>query len=356
MSRKGEAIYKRKDGRYEARFIKDYINGKANYVYVYGKSYMEVKRKRQLIMETYRNKMKCEENSTLNKMFDIFIEKKRNVVKESSLSTYIFMINNHLRPEFGNLKVKNISKELINDFLDRELNKFTFNVVHEVATLFKQILKLNNINIDFVIPPKKSKRIDYFSISETNTIKEKCLTYSNRIMFGIALTLYTGIRIGELCALKKENFNLEDKQLIINKTLIRIKDTTSITTKTKVICQSAKTKDSIRIIPIADILIPYIKFYIDNIENDAYFLTGKRVYIEPRAYYNKYQKILELLKIKKHNFHSLRHTFATYAIEKKMDVKALSEILGHANISITLNLYVHPSIDYKRKCINNIFN
>ena len=72
--------------------------------------------------------------------------------------------------------------------------------------------------------------------------------------------------------------------------------------------------------------------------------------------HNNYLKILDSLNLKKHNFHSLRHTFATYAIEKEMDVKALSEVLGHANISITLNLYVHPSIDYKRKCINNIFN
>ena len=319
MARKGEAIYKRKDGRYEARFIKGYSNGKADYIYVYGKSYMEVKKKRQLTIETYKDKVIRENNYSLNKIFDEFINNKRNKVKESSLSTYIFIINNHLRPEFGNLKI-------------------------------------NNLNIDFIIPPKKRKNIDCFSESETNTLKEKCLTYSDRIKFSIALTLYTGIRIGELCALKKENFNLEDRQLIINKTLIRIKNTSNSGNKTKVICQSAKTKDSVRIIPIADILIPYIKLYLEDIENEDFFLTGKKSYIEPRVYYNKYLKILDSLNLKKHNFHSLRHTFATYAIEKEMDVKALSEVLGHANISITLNLYVHPSIDYKRKCINNIFN
>ena len=356
MARKGEAIYKRKYGRYEARFIKGYSNGKADYIYVYGKSYMEVKKKRQLTIETYKDKVIRENNYSLNKIFDEFINNKRNKVKESSLSTYIFIINNHLRPEFGNLKINNLNTNLINKFIDCELDKYTFNVVHEVATLFKQILKINNINIDFIIPPKKRKNIDYFSVSETNTLKEKCLTYSDRIKFSIILTLYTGIRIGELCALKKENFNLEDRQLIINKTLIRIKNTSNSGNKTKVICQSAKTKDSVRIIPIADILIPYIKLYLEDIEDDDFFLTGKKSYIEPRVYYNKYLKILDSLKLKKHNFHSLRHTFATYAIEKKMDVKALSEVLGHANISITLNLYVHPSIDYKRKCINNIFN
>ena len=302
MARKGEAIYKRKDGRYEARFIKGYSNGKADYIYVYGKSYMEVKKKRQLTIETYKDKVIRENNYSLNEIFDEFINNKRNKVKESSLSTYIFIINNHLRPEFGNLKINNLNTNLINKFIDCELDKYTFNVVHEVATLFKQILKINNINIDFIIPPKKRKNIDCFSVSETNTLKEKCLTYSDRIKFSIALTLYTGIRIGELCALKKENFNLED------------------------------------------------------IENEDFFLTGKKSYIEPRVYYNKYLKILDSLNLKKHNFHSLRHTFATYAIEKEMDVKALSEVLGHANISITLNLYVHPSIDYKRKCINNIFN
>ena len=108
MARKGEAIYKRKDGRYEARFIKGYSNGKADYIYVYGKSYMEVKKKRQLTIETYKDKVIRENNYSLNKIFDEFINNKRNKVKESSLSTYIFIINNHLRPEFGNLKINNL--------------------------------------------------------------------------------------------------------------------------------------------------------------------------------------------------------------------------------------------------------
>ena len=109
MARKGEAIYKRKDGRYEARFIKGYSNGKADYIYVYGKSYMEVKKKRQLTIETYKDKVIRENNYSLNKIFDEFINNKRNKVKESSLSTYIFIINNHLRPEFGNLKINNLN-------------------------------------------------------------------------------------------------------------------------------------------------------------------------------------------------------------------------------------------------------
>ena len=90
--------------------------------------------------------------------------------------------------------------------------------------------------------------------------------------------------------------------------------------------------------------------------DDDYFLTGKSKFIEPKFYYSKYISILDKLKIKRHKFHSLRHTFATIAVEKNMDIKALSEILGHANISITLSLYVHPSLDYKRNCMNNIFD
>ena len=358
MARKGEAIYKRKDGRYEARFIKGYTNGKADYIFVYGKTYMDAKKKRQQKIETYKLKRnKNLNNITFNKALDVFIENKRNLIKESSLSTYLVIINNHLRPEFGNLKLEYITEELINNFIVKKLEKFTFNVVHDIATLLKQILKANNIDIKFYIPSKKRKQIVVFTKTEMEKIKDNCLTYNNRIKFGIALTLYTGLRIGELCALTKSSFNLVDKQIIINKTLLRIKNLDNDNDiKTKVVCQSAKTDNSVRIIPIADVLIPYLTKYLETMKDDDYLLTGKSKFIEPRFYYTKYHKVLDELEIKKHNFHSLRHTFATCAVEKNMDIKALSEILGHANVSITLSLYVHPSIDYKRNCINNIFD
>lgn len=357
MARKGEAIYKRKDGRYEARFIKGYTNGKADYIFVYGKTYMEAKKKRQQTIENYKLKTNSNKNNiTFNKVLDIFIENKKNKIKESSLSTYLVIIENHLRPEFGNLKVDCINEELINNFVMKELNKFSSNVVHDIATLLKQILKVNNIDLKFYIPQKKQKQIVIFTNTETNIIRDNCLIFNDRSRFGIALTLYTGLRIGELCALKKSNFNLSDKQLSVNKTLLRIKSLDNdIDKKTKVVCQSAKTDNSVRIIPTADVLIPYLTMYLEVMKDDDYFLTGKSKFIEPRFYYAKYHKILDKFGIRKHDFHTLRHTFATNAAEKKMDVKALSEILGHSNISITLSLYVHPSINYKRSCINNIF-
>lgn len=358
MARKGEAIYKRKDGRYEARFIKGYTNGKANYVFVYGNTYMEAKKKRQRTIETYKLKTDNNKiNSTFNIILDNFIDNKRNTIKESSLSTYLVIIEKHLRPEFGNLKINLIREELINTFILKKLDKYTSNVVHDIATLLKQILKANNINIKFYIPQKKQKQIVIFTNTETKIIRKNCLIYNDRIKFGIVLTLYTGLRIGELCALKKSNFNLVDKQLNVDKTLLRIKNNNKkMVNKTKVVCQSAKTDNSVRIIPIADALIPYLTMYLKTMKDDDYFLTGKNKFIEPRFYYTKYLKVLDELEIKKYNFHTLRHTFATNAAEKKMDVKALSEILGHSNISITLALYVHPSINYKRNCINNIFD
>ena len=357
MARKGEAIYKRKDGRYEARFIKGYTSGKANYVYIYAKTYMEAKKKRQQVIETYKYIKKTNIPITFNNILDSFIENKKYIIKESSLSTYLVIINNHIRPEFGDLKLEYITEELINKFIINKLNKFTFNVVHDIATLLKQILKNNNININFYIPPKKKKKITIFTKTEVNKIKDNCFIYDNRIKFGIILTLYTGLRIGELCSLTKANFNLYDKQLVVDKTLLRIKNVNDNNkNKTKVVLQSAKTDNSIRIIPLADILIPYLTKYLESMNNQDFLLTGKSKFIEPRFYYSNYQKILKDMKIDKHNFHSLRHTFATLAVEKNMDIKALSEILGHSNISITLNLYVHPSIDYKRNIINNIFD
>lgn len=356
MSRKGEAIYKRKDGRYEARFIKDYTNNKANYMYIYGKTYTEAKKKRQKAIENIKETNHNINNRTYNDIFDLFIKNKKNVIKESSISTYTLLINNHLRPIFGKYNINSINEKFINNFIANKLNNYSTTVVHDIATLLKQILKLNNISINFYIPPKRKNTIDVLTETEVNKLKKYCLNFNSRISFGIVFALYTGVRIGELCALKKSDFNIIDKQVVINKTLLRINNINNNGNKTKIISSSAKTENSKRIIPLAEVLIPYLQKYLGSIKDNEYLLTGTYKYIEPRVYYNKYLKILNTLKIKKHNFHSLRHTFATYAVSKNMDIKALSEILGHSNISITLSLYVHPSMNYKRDCINNIFN
>lgn len=355
MGRKGESIFKRKDGRYEARYIKAYNGDLAIYGYLYGKTYTDVKNKRRKIISEKERKITVSRNK-----FSLYIirwlEYKKDKVKLSTYTTYTNKIKKHIMPELGEYKLNSLDKEVIENYLNTKLIFLETNTVHELGMILKQIVKYNHLLLDFDIPIKKKKNIDVFQRNEITRLENNTLISDNPICLGIALSLFTGIRIGELCALKKENFDLNNRLIYINHTLIRVKSDHN-DFKTRVVLDSPKTNNSNRIVPIATKLLTPLQEYLNTFSNDSnYFLTNSYHYMEPRSYYNKYQFYLKKWGIKKHKFHALRHTFATNAIEKNMDVKALAEVLGHSNVSITLNLYVHPSLSYKRECIDKIYN
>ena len=162
-----------------------------------------------------------------------------------------------------------------------------------------------------------------------------------------------GLRIGELCALKKESFDLDNYTITVNHTILRIKNVNkSRNYKTKLIITNPKSKTSLRTIPIPDILKKYVKFYVTNMSTGNYFLTNSHVAMEPRCYTNHYKRFLKYWGINNKKFHTTRHTFATNADEACMSTKAL----GHSSANITQNLYIHPSLNYKRVCMNNVYN
>lgn len=175
------------------------------------------------------------------------------------------------------------------------------------------------------------------------------------ISFGIYFCLYTGLRIGELCALQWKNIDLENKKIYIKKTLVRIKnpDMTS-KKKTIIIIDEPKSLTSIREIPIPDFIIPMLKKISFNITPDTFLISGNEKCIETRTFFNKYKKILKKINIDSYNFHALRHTFATRCIENGCDSKTLSEILGHSSVKITLERYVHPNYENKVIMMNQL--
>ena len=164
----------------------------------------------------------------------------------------------------------------------------------------------------------------------------------------------TGIRIGELCALKWENINLEERKIYIKKTIERVYIKKE--KKTKIIIDTPKSNSSIREIPINNKLYEILKKMKGKSKKNEYVLTGSDThYIEPRNYQYHFKVILKKSKIKaSYKFHALRHTFATICIEIGMDIKSLSEILGHADVSVTLNVYVHSSDKLKRKFLEKL--
>ena len=185
------------------------------------------------------------------------------------------------------------------------------------------------------------------SVSEQSVLTEYLLDDMDFIKLGIYLSLFTGIRIGELCALKWENINLYEKMLYVKKTMQRIQ-TYDMLQKTKVIISSPKSACSLREIPLPDFLCNMLKKYK---RADDYFLLSGSVqeYVEPRALQYKFKKIIKDCGLTDVNFHALRHTFATRCVEAGFEIKTLSEILGHSSVKITLDRYVHSSMELKRK-------
>ena len=345
MSRKGENIFYRKDGRWEARYIKEQLsNGKYKYGYVYGKSYMEVKQKRNNILlnlEKLKEKEKTNKH-ILNYYIDRWLESIQFLIKVSTYVHYLGITKNHIKPELGNLEIKNINIEVIEKFINRKFkNSLSNKTIRDIVVVLKQILSYANISFKVKLPKLKKKPIKILSKEEQKCLEKKILNQDFNSSYGIILSLYTGLRIGEICALKWEDINLNKKTIKVSHTMLRIMDTENFN-KTKIILEEPKTENSKREIPINNFLYN-ILINIKPKDSDTYFLTGTKQYIEPRTYYNHFQKLLCESNIPKYGFHALRHTFATRCIEIGMDPKSLSEILGHSDVKVTLSLYVHPT-------------
>ena len=165
---------------------------------------------------------------------------------------------------------------------------------------------------------------------------------------GILVCLFTGLRVGEICALRWEDISISDKTIHVHHTLQRIQNRSGEGAKTRIVITTPKSRCSIRLIPIPDALIRLLVLYRET--SSGYFLTNnKNKYVEPRIMQNHFKKVLKENAIAPANYHALRHTFATRCIEVGFDIKSLSEILGHASVNITMNRYVHPSMELKKE-------
>lgn len=363
MCKKGENIFKRKDGRWEAIYIKEKdLNGNNKYGYIYGKTYIEAKEKRKEILLNIEKQTKKLEK--YKDTFQFFTEKWLNsikyMVKKSTYAHYYIITKNHIIPKLGSLKINILSSDIIENYINQmyengrvDNNKgLSEKSIRDIMVILKQILTYANLNIPFKLPKSKTKEISILNKQEQKALENISIKQNTSYSIGILISLYTGIRIGELCALKWKDIDLKKKVITINKTIVRIKDVEN-ENKTIVIIDNPKTENAKREIPINKFLYNYIK-ELEEKDKEKYFLTASYKYMEPRTYYNRFKKILETVCKKKYGFHTLRHTFATRCIEIGMDPKTLSEILGHSDIKITLSLYVHPNNNLKNKYIQKL--
>ncbi len=367
MPRRGENIRKRKDGRWEGRYIKGYDSKKqkAKYVSVYGKTYTEVKQK--LTEAKFKTSIGVVYLDTKNKLFGEIITSWFNAqkinLKQSSIIKYQNLIENHILPELGHRKLREVNADIFYAFLDdQRKNGNTKNREMLSTSSLQTMLYILNASIKYAA---SNNMIAYFSIHLPGTGKEpvpiKTLTkyeedsldyyLSTHIScrnLGIMLSLYCGLRIGEVCALQWADIEIENSILYVRRTVQRIADPGG-EKKSKIYVDTPKSKSSIRAIPIPSFLIPLIIDLAKGESPNTYILSNSISRpLEPRTFQYYFNKVLGTAGIEKTKYHTLRHTFATNCVALGFDIKSLSEILGHSNVSITLNKYVHPSMNQKK--------
>lgn len=356
MARRGENIYRRKDGRWEGRYKNGLKpDGKTRYSSVYSTSYSEVK----LLLtakraESKQDCLKC--NFAFKELSNLWLESIVHNVKESTYANYFMKLEKHILPCLGETKYERLTVKILNDFVAKKLSSgLSAKYVSDICRVIKSIAKFARIKLGYAdkaellsLPKCEKQEHKSLAAEQQNLLISYLFKSSSPSDLGIFAASVTGIRIGELCALQWSDIDLEKRIITVTKTMQRIKNTSG-KTATKIVITPPKSKTSEREIPIPDVLYSYLKSMKKS--GDCYVLTGKKIYAEPRTMQYRFKAILKKLGLPQVNFHSLRHMFATRCIAVGADVKTLSEILGHSSVELTLNRYVHSSAERKICCM-----
>lgn len=379
MPRKGENIYKRKDGRWEGRYIKARISGqKSKYGYVYAATYREVKRK---LLEASISatpvdnvtppKLKSENILFFEAVAANWLEQLKPQVKESTYNKYRNLLESYILTELGKVILTEITQSIVethcNSLLQyggKKKTGLSAKTVSDVLSVIRSVLRFSNksgISISLNLQSIKFKQsVEEMRVLSRNEQERLCrylFSDLNAVNMAILVCLFTGIRIGEVCALQWEDISLSEQTIHIHQTMQRVqnKGMAGVQQKTRIVVTTPKSACSIRTIPIPEALIESILQH--KTSPTGYFLTNSRLdYIEPRVLQGRFKQVLKHCAIDSANYHALRHTFATRCIELGFDVKTLSEILGHASVNITMNRYVHPSMELKKENMSRLSN
>ncbi len=360
MSRRGENIYKRKDGRWEGRIPK--AGGK--YQYFYAKTYKEVKEK---IKRFHEDKEIFEKKKLSEKPPELFNEwlegSLSRQIKPSTYESYYNCMHNYVFPFFQRESTKEITVDSVKEFVKTirldagiaETSKRKVLTIFKIA--LKEILKNSSIRQEVLnlvtLPKTEEKEVQIFTLKEQQLIEQIAMRCKDKRAIGIVVCFNTGIRLGELCGLKWSDIDLEAGTISIKRTVSRVKTFHTEGCKTTLSIGTPKSRKSVRKIPIPDFLLKRINENKANCKNENHYIfSGKEVPIDPRSYQKLFKKILSEAGLEERKFHAIRHTFATRALELHVDIKTLSEILGHSSVSITLNIYAHSLMEHKKAAID----
>ena len=351
MPRRGENIYKRKDGRWEARYVKEVApDGRKRYGSVYARSYSDVKQKQAEMLHSPPKPSDFTQPMSIEDAYLLWLARLRTNAKPNTVSKYEGIYKNHIFA-LRKMKIEDVDRFAISQFtasLQRKglANKTVNDILVVLNLILKQGEELTGCTCPKIIHMREPRsEIRFLTPREQKRLSEYLADDIDIHKFGTLLALYTGIRLGELCALRWED--IDECSININSTMMRVNDGGV----TRVITAPPKSESSARLIPIPAFLLPYITEFKDS----GYVLsTHKLRFTEPRLMQFKFKKYAADCELQNVTFHTLRHTFATRCIEAGVDAKTVSELLGHADTKITLNRYVHPSFELKQKSIDKL--
>ena len=354
MPRHGEAIYHRKDGLWEARYVKEVdAQGKKKYGSVYGHTYREAKEKRQDALDRI---VLCQGTTPIRSLTVAELTREWLLVNQTRLKTssyqrYEGFYRNHIEKNIGSVRIVYMTTTTLHAFavnrLESGLSPQSVNAVlvflHSVLVYGGRQYKLSVPDIVYLAVPKKEMRV--LSVEEQQALVKYLMTNLDIYKLGVLMALYMGLRIGELCGLQWGD--IRDDCITVRRTVQRLKKEHG--TGTVLHVGTPKTNSSTRVVPIPSFLQPLIEGFRGE-EDEQYFLTARAQELpEPRTMQYKFTAYLKAAEVEPANFHALRHTFATRCVECGFEIKSLSEVLGHSNVNTTLNKYVHSSLELKRE-------
>lgn len=371
MSRRGENIFKRQDGRWEARYIKAHDeNGQAVYGYIYRHSYLEAKKAQAEAKTACENQkaIKGKQFSrqiTLGEHMNLWLNSIQMSVKKSTYANYDGLICRHIDPVLGRIPLSKIDSDTIQVYVNQKLQSgridgkgcLSVKTVRDIAGVLKRGLASAGITIHIKLPKYSLPKLRVLTREEQMALIKTAKGAKNTTGLGVMISLFTGIRIGELCSLKWSDIAFDKGVIKINKTLQRIHNCgQNGKNKTLINIDTPKSECSVREIPLPSFLVYHMTQLKKHVQDEDYVLSGNRQYVEPRLCQYRFKKFLKKAGIDDINYHALRHTFATRCVELGIDVKTISELLGHSNVNITLNRYVHPAFESRKNCIETLVN
>jgi len=300
--------------------------------------------------------MQADMNLTVIEKLNAYLENTKVTIKPSSAAVYHRYMDNYIEPHFKDMPYSQLDSEKIQEFVTGlSENGLSAVTVQAVYSLMKAGLKPSGKDamFDVNLPKYSRKQVEYLSLDEQQRLEDATKAAGYPYYLTMTIGLYTGIRLGELCGLKWEDIDFSLKIMRIKRTIQRIAVRDGGKAKTKIVIHEPKSPSSMRNIPLPEFLVDLLREQkIVTVGDYVLSLNGK--HLEPRYIQGHFKKMLKAANVKNVNFHTVRHTFATRALENGFDIKSLSEILGHASATVTLDKYAHVMDDHKRKLMERM--